>query len=575
LCKDGVTASIIAEPLTLASLGPLGKRTLVLRACGVAALLFIVLFWRLGTPSFWDPDEAHYAETSREVINTGDWLAPYYNEQPFFDKPMLFHWLQAGAMTLAGPTEFGARLVPALAALALILITAWLGTALVSFEVGFVAALVLAASPSVFALARYAILDTVFTACLFGGASLVTVAALKDRPRLQWGGYVLIALAVLTKGPLALVLCGISFGLAIAVSAELRRRLLALRIWSGLALVLALAAPWFVYMWLRFRGDFINGYILDENLRLFATNRFNARLDSWFYFRVLGAGLLPWTGLVIGRLFDDARGAIRERRSDPVDALLWCWVIAVVGFFTLSRFKLDHYVFPAAPALCLICARAWDDIRGRTLHQLNVGTRLGFHSVGPILVAIGAGGGYFMIARLELPAAACIVPAVMLAAGGLITARASLGNWKPPRVPWIALFACTVTYAGVIVWVLPTLEDRKVVPDVAQWVSRHSAPETRVAMFRLNRWSTAFRFYVDRHTQYLDDVNETSAFLAKPDPFYCVMLRPAFNEFVARGLPVEIVYERDGMWATSGRVLWRRRIPPTRFVVVSRKGDPQ
>jgi hypothetical protein len=125
------------------------------------------------------------------------------------------------------------------------------------------------------------------------------------------------------------------------------------------------------------------------------------------------------------------------------------------------------------------------------------------------------------------------------------------------------------------VWVLPTLEDRKVVPDVAQWVSRHSAPETRVAMFRLNRWSTAFRFYVDRHTQYLDDVNETSAFLAKPDPFYCVMLRPAFNEFVARGLPVEIVYERDGMWATSGRVLWRRRIPPTRFVVVSRKGDPQ
>ncbi len=561
--------------MTLASLRPLGERSIVLRACGVAALLFIVLFWRLGTPSFWDPDEAHYAETSREVINTGDWLAPYYNEQPFFDKPMLFHWLQAGAMTLAGPTEFGARLVPALAALALILITAWLGTALVSFEVGFVAALVLAASPSVFALARYAILDTVFTACLFGGASLIAVAALKDRPQLQWGGYVLIALAVLTKGPLALVLCGISFGLAIAVSAELRRRLLALRVWSGLALVVLIAAPWFLYMWLRFRGDFVNGYILDENLKLYATNRFNGRLDAWFYFRVLAAGLLPWTGLVIGRLFDDVRGAIRERRSDPVDTLLWCWTIAIVGFFTLSRFKLDHYVFPAAPALCLICARAWDDIRETTLHQLNVGSRLGFHTVGPILVVIGAGGGYFMIVRLELPAAAAIVPAVMLAAGGLITARASMGNWKPPRVPWIALLACTVTYAGVIVWVLPTLEDRKVVPDVAQWVSRHSAPETRVAMFRLNRWSTAFRFYVDRHTQHLDDVEETSAFLASPDPFYCVMLRPAFNEFAARGLPVEIVYERDGMWATSGRALWRRRIPPTRFVVVSRKGDQQ
>ena len=245
-----------------------------MHVCSVAALLFIVLFWRLGTPTFWDPDEAHYAETSREVLNSGDWLAPYYNEQPFFDKPMLFHWLQAGAMALVGPTEFGARLAPALGALALILITGWLGATLVSFEVGLVAALLLAASPSVFALARYAILDSVFTAFLFGGVSLVTVAALKDRPRLQWGGYVLIALGVMTKGPLALVLCGLSFGLALVVSAELRRRLLALRIVTGLILVLALSAPWFIYMWLRFREDFVAGYVLDENIRLYATNRF-------------------------------------------------------------------------------------------------------------------------------------------------------------------------------------------------------------------------------------------------------------------------------------------------------------
>ena len=561
--------------MTLATLRSAGSRSTIARVCGVAVLLFVVLFWRLGSPTFWDPDEAHYAETSREVIQTGDWLAPYYNEQPFFDKPMLFHWLQAGAMTLVGPTEFGARLVPALAALALILTTAWLGTTLVSFEVGFVAALILATSPAVFALSRYAILDTLFTACLFGGASLVTVAALKDRPRLQWGGYVLIALAVLTKGPLALALCGLTFGLAILASAELRHRLLSLRVWSGLALVLAIIAPWFIYMWMRFRGDFVNGYVLDENIRLYATNRFNSRMDAWFYFRVLAAGLLPWTGLVIGRLFDDVRGAMRDRRTDPVNALLWCWTIVIVGFFSLSRFKLDHYVFPASPALSLLCARAWADLRAHTLHRLNAGVRFGFQTVGPILVIIGAGGGYFMIARLELPTAAIIVPAVMLAAGALITARASLGNWPPPRVPWIALAACTVTYAGIIVWVLPALEERKVVPDVARWVAQHAAPDTRVALYRLNRWTNVFRFYVDRHAEHLDDVTETGTFLAKADPFYCVMLGPAYDEFLAKGLPIEIVYERNGMWATSGRALWRRRIPPTRFVVVTRRTEPQ
>jgi 4-amino-4-deoxy-L-arabinose transferase-like glycosyltransferase len=40
-------------------------------------LVFVALFWRLGTPTFWDPDEAHYAETSREMVATGDWWAPF------------------------------------------------------------------------------------------------------------------------------------------------------------------------------------------------------------------------------------------------------------------------------------------------------------------------------------------------------------------------------------------------------------------------------------------------------------------------------------------------------------------
>src|SRR5471030_2839941 len=88
-----------------------------------SCLVFVVLFWRLGAPTFWDPDEAHYAESTREMVATGDWWAPHYNEQPFFDKPALFHQLQGAAMVVFGPTEFAARIVPALAALALIATT--------------------------------------------------------------------------------------------------------------------------------------------------------------------------------------------------------------------------------------------------------------------------------------------------------------------------------------------------------------------------------------------------------------------------------------------------------------------
>jgi hypothetical protein len=70
---------------------------------------------------------------------------------------------------------------------------------------------------------------------------------------------------------------------------------------------------------------------------------------------------------------------------------------------------------------------------------------------------------------------------------------------------------------------------------------------------------------------HLEDAGEAETFLRGPQPFYCVMRRSAFDEFVARGLPLTIVYERAGMWATSGRALWRRKETPARFVVVTRQ----
>jgi len=545
----------------------------LLRIIGVATLLFVVLFWQLGTASFWDPDEAHYAEASREMLRTGDWLAPYYNGQPYFDKPILFYWFQAAGMAVAGENETGARLGPAVVAIALVAATIWLGTVLFSFEIGFTGGLLLAASPPVFALARYAILDMIFTAFLFGGVSLIAAAALKDRPHLQWPGYVLIALSVVTKGPLSFVLCGLAFGVALLASADVRRRLLALNWISGLLLVVLLSLPWFIYMWLRFRDAFVQGYFFDENVSLFASNRFNTKFDPLFYVRVLAAGLLPWTGLAIGKLWDDAK-AYRGKTLDSGSILLWCWTIAIVAFFTASRFKLDHYVFPAAPALCLICARGWAEFRTRVGTTANTATRLGAQTIGPILVLAGAGGGYFMIARLDLPNAAILAPAVMLVAGVIVTARV-FSHARLPAVPWITLTAMVATYAAVIFWVLPALEQRKVIPDVARWVrERAGTGGVRVGTYRLNRWSNAFRFYVDHPTAHMDGVEEARAFFAEPSPAYAVMTRQFLYELAGEGIPLQVEYERDGMWVTSGRALWRRREPPTKFVVVSRKLEP-
>jgi len=533
-----------------------------------ASILFVVLFWRLGVPSFWDPDEAHYAETSREMVATGDWLAPFYNEQPFFDKPAFFHQLQAASMVVFGPYEFAARFVPALGALALIGVTIWFGSTLGSRRTGIIGGLLLAVSPGVFGLARYAILDTVFTAFVFGGAALLAVAALRDRPRLQWPGYVAVAFAVLTKGPLALVLCGLTLLLACVVSADLRRRLLGLRWIVGLALVVAIAAPWFIYMYLRFGQDFVNGYVLDENLRLFAASRFANQPGPLFYVQILALGLLPWTGLLIGRLVDDVRTAMRRERLDAAETLLWLWALVVVAFFSASTFKLDHYVFPAAPALCLLCARAWQDVQTQPLDRRHLAARIGASTIGPVLIVIGCAIGYLLVTQLTLPRATLFVPAAMVSCGAAVTVIVSrLASGRGSRlVPWIGSIALVVIYAGVILFALPALEAHKVAPHLARFVASNAAGN-RVASYRLNRLTPAFRFYVNRHTRFLDGVDEAEAFFTAGGPFVCAMAKEAYDEFVARGVPLKIVYRREGVWVTSGRALSRKRERLTEFVV--------
>lgn len=538
-----------------------------------AVLLFITLFVGLGTPTFWDPDEAHYAETSREMIETGDWIAPHYNQQPFFDKPALFHWLQGASMRLFGPSEFSARLPSAIGGLALVAVTWWLGVQLLGPQTGILAALLLAANPGLFALARYAILDTIFTALLFGGIALVAVAALRDRPKLQYGGYVLIGLATFVKGPIALILCSVAFLFVIAVSSEARRRFLSLNLVAGAAIALALPLPWFLAMFFRFGDAFVRGYALNENLLLFATPLYANQPPWWFYLGILASGLLPWTPLLAGRLIDLLRGAAqRSDTMDTVDVLLWGWTLAVVGFFSVSSFKLDHYVFPAAPALCLIGARSWTEVSRDPSSRRNAGAWLGLRLIGPTLIVIGLAGAVVGAARLNLPAVALVIPLTLVVCGGLAVWRYRSRPEGLPRFPTAPLAALIVTFAGLIFVAMPAIERGKVVPEVAAWVAGHAGPGDQIATFRLNRWNPAYRYYIDRHTAMLETDDELRQLVRSEAPFYCVMMKPAYDELVSSGITLDIVYRREGMRVTSGRALWRRNPDRTEFLVTTKPG---
>jgi hypothetical protein len=377
---------------------------------GWAAVCWVVFFWGLGTVPLLDPDEAHYAQITREMLAAGEWVVPLLEGQQHVDKPVLFHWVQGAAFGLLGESEVAARVPPVLASLLLLAVTWWCGAHLFGPQVGERAALMFATMPATFALSGIAIFDMLFTLFLFGGLACLVIGALEQRAGLQYGGFVLVAGAVLTKGPAAVVLMVIAAVLCLLHPAT---RPIALRIrWlAGLAIGLALTGPWFLVLWHRVGDAFVDQYVFQHNLSLFGAPLYRHERNPFFYARIFFTAFLPWSPIVIGRVIDLARGWRTHRTVGTGEVVLWAWAITVFGFFSLSWFKLDTYVYPAVPAICLLASHAWQQERARS-HWSAVRVVLVLVAIAMVGIGIAKALLIFQL-DLPLPRTVAVVPAAV------------------------------------------------------------------------------------------------------------------------------------------------------------------
>jgi 4-amino-4-deoxy-L-arabinose transferase-like glycosyltransferase len=531
-----------------------------------AVVCWIVLFWELGSPALMDPDEAHYAQLTREMLQAGNWMIPLLDGLPYIDKPVLFHWLQGAAVAVLGETEAALRLPSAIGAVALFWLTWWTGARLFEDRVGNRAWLMLATMPLTFLLGSIGLFDMVFTAFLFGAIAVGLVAALRKRHRLQYVSYVLLSLAVMTKGPVALVLAGAFFLAGLVCGAECRTALLSLRWKTGAALTIALSLPWFLWMYYALGWHFVHQYALAGNLYYitqpdsFSNRGYNHTL---YLFTFLG-GFFPWSILAVGAAIDAMRRRRMKLTLPAEEKLLWVWCAVVFVFFSIARFKVDRYVYPAAPACCLLAARAWLSVSvlrsNVAIARDNIAARWSIALLGIVLVGASLVGGFQLFnLGLSLPRLTAVIPIALAVAGSILTLSILRNRSVSPLVFGTVLVTLLIIYGIAVTVGVPMLEHARPTAAVADDLRPQLTEDDKVGLYRLERWRFSLRYYLERPVSRLQHPNDVHEFFLKSSG-YVLMLDEDFARLRDdHGVKLRCVSERPAVVRTSGRGLRQQK----------------
>ena len=318
------------------------------------------------SPGLQDDADATHAEAAREMYVTHDFVTLKVNGNRYLEKAPLLYWLVALSYSVFGVNEFATRLPTALAMLTMMLLAmAWARRAF-GERASVYSGMMVTTCAGYYLFTRILIPEAILSACIAGSFYCFLTALEDDTPWRWYGGYACLALAVLTKGLLALVVVGFAM-LVFLVASGTWREWRRFRMVTGVILFFAIAAPWHVLAGIRNPG-FFWFYFVNEHFMRFLGKRipkdYNKQEDS-LYWSLHLVWLFPWSlylPVVVKRMVEDWKENVGGRWSFVVGksfrartrlvCLIWAGVTLI--FFSFST-NQEYYTVPAYfPILLLI-----------------------------------------------------------------------------------------------------------------------------------------------------------------------------------------------------------------------------
>ena len=341
-------------------------RLQILALLGLAAVLFFVNTWGY---DLWPADEPRFGEIPREMMQTGNYLVPHCNGEPYKEKPPLLFWtIVAASLPFGDVTEFSARAPSGVAALLTVLFTYLLAARLYGRRVAFWSALILMTMSFFWSEARSVRTDMLLTACMTGALLAFWRWHETRQARYLVALYAGLALGLLTKGPPAL-----AFPLLLIFAFYWRRTPDRRRIHWMLGTLIAVVPvlAWFIAARMSLPPTSVaathagmGGELYQQIIgRLFLG--VSKAQPPWYYLYNIPAGMLPWTLFLPWVLLwtwrhrrEDDRAGQRAGRM----RLLLAWTVPAFLFFSISIGKRGVYLLPIYPTLAILTARSVLDL---------------------------------------------------------------------------------------------------------------------------------------------------------------------------------------------------------------------
>lgn len=319
---------------------------------GIGVLLsagaFLLFFQGMAGRGLVGPDEPRYASIAREMQESGDWITPRLNGEPWFEKPALLYWLGAASGALGLADDRATRLPVALISVLFLAffyrqVRSGFGPPVAGY-----ATLILASSAGWAAYSQIGVFDLPLAASA-GAALLVLLpwverSDAETRRTLPWFG-LLLGISVLAKGLAGPAIAALAL-LSVCVQRGLRPVLRDLFHPRTLLPFVAVVLPWYALCYAANGSAFIEEFFWRHHVERFTSDSIEHVKPFWYFLAVLPAGLLPWTPLLA--IAPDA-----AQRRDPRMLFLLNWIVTTLLLFSASRNKLPGYVLPLFPAMAI------------------------------------------------------------------------------------------------------------------------------------------------------------------------------------------------------------------------------